>query len=87
VDAVLSAEGEWFTYDFPKTDLTYSLLMYPGLSNAGRLRLESTLNLRRELFHDFSISISAYDSFDNRPPTEGVSHNDVGLTLSVGWSF
>ena len=71
----------------PKTDVSYTLLAFPGLSQWGRVRLEPSISAKREIVRDFTISISAYDSYDNRPPTAGVSKNDVGVTLSIGWTF
>jgi hypothetical protein len=87
VDGVALVDGSFFTYDTPKTDVSYTFLAFPGLSQPGRIRLEPSITARRELFHDFTLAVSAYDSYDNRPPTAGVSRNDVGVTLSVGWTF
>lgn len=42
--------------------------------------------MRRELWHDFFIGGSMYDSYDNRPPW-GTLKNDVGVRLTVGWSI
>jgi hypothetical protein len=39
------------------------------------------------LFRDFITTITAWDSFDSQPQVEGVSHNDVGVSLSIGWVF
>jgi hypothetical protein len=87
VDAVGLVDGSFFTYDTPKTDLSYTVLVFTNVRQAERVRLEPSLTLRRELFHDFTISLSAYDSYDSQPPSEGVSTNDVGVTLSIGWTF
>ena len=67
--------------------LSYSVIVYPGLSEIGRFRSEVSLSISRELFHNFTVGLSGYDSYDNRPPTEGVASNDVGATLSIGWTF
>jgi hypothetical protein len=31
--------------------------------------------------------VSGYNSYDNRPPNPAFSNNDVGVVLSVGWSY
>jgi hypothetical protein len=87
LDGIGILTGSFFTYDTPKTDLTYAFTVFPGLTQWGRIRLEPRITVRRELWSDFTLSVSAYDSYDNQPPVEDVSTNDVGVTLSIGWTF
>jgi hypothetical protein len=49
--------------------------------------VNTNLKLKRELLKDFYIGLTGYDSFDNRPPGTDVSQNDVGFSLSLGWTF
>lgn len=87
LDALLSVRQSYFTYDTPKTDISMTANVYPGLSEWGRLRIEFDGKLKREIVKDFTVGFSIYDSYDNRPPTEGARKNDVGLSLTVGWTF
>jgi hypothetical protein len=87
LDAMLALNASYFTYSYPKTNATVSLVGYPGLSNWGRVRLEANGTLRREIIRNFFLVLGGYDSFDNRPPTSGADKNDVGVTLSIGWTF
>ena len=87
VDALLSMRQSFFTYDYPKTDITMALDVYPGLSQWGRVRAQFDGKIKREIVHDFTIGFTIYDSYDNQPPTAGASKNDVGLSLTVGWTF
>lgn len=87
LDALLALRHSYFRYDTPKTDISTSFNVYPGLSDWGRVRMELDSRLSRELVKDFTIGFTIYDSFDNRPPTEGAKKNDVGLSLTVGWTF
>jgi hypothetical protein len=87
LDALLAVRQSYFRYDTPKTDVATSLYVYPGLSDWGRVRLELDSRLNRELVKDFTIGFTIYDSYDSRPPTEGARKNDVGLSLTVGWTF
>ena len=59
----------------------------PSLSVSGRYRTELDVNLKREIVKDFTIGVTAYDSFDSKPPAGGTSKNDFGFSLSVGWTF
>ncbi|HTM30668.1 MAG TPA: DUF481 domain-containing protein [Vicinamibacterales bacterium] len=87
LDALLAVRQSYFRYDTPKTDVATSLYVYPGLSDWGRVRLELDSRLNRELLKDFTIGFTIYDSYDSRPPTEGARKNDVGLSLTIGWTF
>jgi hypothetical protein len=42
---------------------------------------------KREIIHDFYVSLSLFDSFDSRDPTTQQAKNDWGPVLSVGWTF
>ena len=87
VEAFFGASYEFFTYDTPKTNISTSFLVYPSLSVSGRYRTELDVNLKREIVKDFTIGLTVYDSFDSKPPAGGTSKNDVGFSLSVGWTF
>jgi putative salt-induced outer membrane protein YdiY len=77
----------FFRFNDPETDFRVNLLVYPSLSQSGRVRVEFDTRLRRELVKDFFWTISVYDSYDSEPPIQGVETNDWGLNSSVGWSF
>ncbi len=87
LEGLVTAQWQVFSYDFPKTNLQFSFMLYPSLTDGGRLRGDVNLSLKRELWHDFTVGLQVYDSFDNRPVTEGAAKNDWGATLSLGWTF
>jgi hypothetical protein len=87
VDALIALNASKFNYDFPKTSLDLSVLVFPSLNDFGRIRINANLSYSRELVKDFNLTFSGYNSFDNRPPTAGASKNDVGFSLSLGWTF
>jgi hypothetical protein len=93
VERTQNAEGlvtfntSYYTYDRPRTNVDLSVSYYPNLSDWGRRRLQLDAALRREVFKDFFVSLSAFDSFDSRPPNEEADKNDFGIVFSVGWSY
>jgi hypothetical protein len=87
VDALIALNASRFTYDFPKTNFDFTLLVFPSLNDFGRVRINANVTWSRELIKDFNLTFSAYDSYDNRPPTEGARKNDLGFSLSLGWTF
>jgi hypothetical protein len=58
-----------------------------GLGEPGRFLLTLNAPVRCELWHDFFIAVSLYDSYDNRPPASSTLKNDVGVKLTLGWSY
>jgi Protein of unknown function, DUF481 len=87
LDASLGFQQSFFTYDYPKTEVTTSLAAFPGLSQWGRIRLQFDGKLKREVVRDFTVGLTIYDSYDNRPPTADARKNDVGLSITAGWTF
>jgi hypothetical protein len=76
-----------FRYDDPKLSSGVNLAIIPYISSFGRIRSEFEGRLSYEIIKDFSISLSAFDHFDNEPEDEKASRNDWGLTGSLTWSF
>jgi hypothetical protein len=87
LEALITARQSFFTYDSPKTDIATTVNLYPGLSQWGRVRLEVDGRFNREIVKNFTIGITIYDSYDSDPPTEGAKKNDVGFSLTIGWTF
>jgi hypothetical protein len=86
-EAVVGGRYSYFMYDFPKVTISAALQVYPSLTTGGRVRLEASASAKREIVSDFYLSLSVYDSFDSKDPSTGLSKNDWGPTLSVGWQF
>jgi len=88
LSALLSGRYNFFLYNFPKTNLLVDLALMPGITDWPRVRVEFNASIMREIITDFTVNLSAYDSFDSDPPTEteGVNH-DYGVILAVGWTF
>ncbi len=87
VDAAAGLSYSRFIYDHPKTNVNLSCSVYPSLTVARRVRMDANFSFSREIFRDFTVGLTAYDSYDSRPPTEGVAKNDAGFSLNLGWSF
>jgi hypothetical protein len=87
LDGLISFRYSYFTYDYPKTDLSFSTDVFPGLSQWGRVRVEFNSTMKREIVHDFTVGLTVYDSYDNKPPTAEARKNDVGITFTIGYTF
>jgi Protein of unknown function, DUF481 len=87
IEAFLAAMYEFFTYDTPKTDIDMAFALYPSLNVSGRYRTDFSLTLSREIVKDFTAGLTAYDSYDNKPPAGSSSTHDFGISLNIGWTF
>jgi len=86
-EGVLTFRTAYYTYDRPKTTLDLSLNYYPSLSNFGRQRVQLDASAKRELWKDLFVSLSLYNTYDNRPPNPAANNNDIGIITSIGWTY
>ena len=87
-----SAEGlirsslEIFKHTLPITRLSASISVFPGITESGRLRVNSNVSLRNEIVRSVFWDLTFFSTFDNRPP-EGAEQEDYGIVTSIGASF
>ncbi len=86
-DALAMLTTSFYVYDYPKTNIDLSIIVFPELNRWGRVRANADAKLKRELFRDFFAALTLYDTFDSQPQVPDVSRNDIGVTLSIGWTF
>ena len=87
VDGVVSMDLSVFTYDYPTTRIDLMMFAFPSFDDPGRVRINANGKVRREVFRDFFVAVSAYDAFDNRPKGPDAARHDFGGSLSFGWTF
>ena len=87
VEALLIFRSSYYTYDRPKTNVDISVQYYPSLSNPGRHRLQLDVGSKREFWKDLFVSLNLYNTYDSRPPNPAAETNDVGIVVSIGWSY
>ena len=59
----------------------------PSLSDFGRQRIQLDAAVKREIWKDLFLSLTGYNTFDSRPPNPEANTNDVGVVMSIGWSY
>ena len=87
VEALLMFGTSYYTYDRPRTNLDVNLQYFPSLSNTGRQRVQVDASAKREFFKDLFLAVTLYNSYDNRPPNPAADTNDIGVVLSIGWTY
>jgi len=84
VEALIGAQYQ--TYQFDRYNMQSQILVYPGLSDAGRIRATTKTTFTVKLTNNFYSDVSFWDNFDSEPPINS-KRNELGLSSSLGWSF
>jgi Protein of unknown function, DUF481 len=87
LEGLLNFATSFYTYDRPKTNLDVSAAYYPSLSNLGRHRFQLDASVKREFWKDLFLAVNMYNTFDSRPPNPDADKNDIGIVVSIGWSY
>jgi putative salt-induced outer membrane protein YdiY len=87
VEGVLSFTWSRYSYDGPKTNADFGIQYYPSLSNWGRQRIQLDTSVKRDFWKDIGASVNFYFTFDSEPPNPAAARSDLGLTLSLSWTF
>ncbi len=87
LDGLFEVGYKRFYYSTPKLSITANYLIYPGITDWGRIRMQADLNVSVEIFADFEIGLVSYYSYDNKPPQGSASTYDYGLMFTVGYKF
>ncbi len=87
VEALFTFGTSFYTYDRPKTNVDVSVQYYPSLSNIGRRRVQLDAGVKREFWKDLFVALNLYNTYDSRPPNPTAETNDVGIVLSIGWTY
>ena len=71
---------------FNRYTLTSQALLFPGLSDLGRIRATPKLTFNVKLENNFYTNLSFWDNFDSRPPPNSKG-NEFGISSGVGWTY
>ncbi len=84
VEGMTGAILEYFR--FKTTNLSMTVFAYPGLSDIGRIRVDSKATVKYQLIKNLYLNLSLYSNYDSKPPRP-TSKTDYGASTSIGWSF
>ncbi len=87
LESLATIQFKEFRYSFPKLSIDALYTIFPSLTDWGRLRMEFQLNTSVEVFKDFNVGLSFYDSYDNRPPEGAASKNDFSFNFTITYKF
>ena len=61
-------------------------IVFPSLTDSGRVRMDFTTDLKWDLPKDLYFSMGFSTNYDSRPPAD-TPKNDYIYSSSVGWSY
>jgi putative salt-induced outer membrane protein YdiY len=73
-------------FHFDRYTLQTQMLVFPGLSDFGRVRFTTNDTLSVKLSNNFYWNFTFWDNFDSRPPLNA-QRNATGLSTGLGWKF
>ncbi len=87
LEGLIAVAFNAFRYDSPKLNASVTSQLFPSFSIKGRVRWQNDLRVSYELVKDFMLTVTLFDSFDNKPQSAGAEKNDYGTTLAISWTF
>jgi len=84
VEALLGLQYQMFR--FARYSLQSQLLIYPGLTDAGRIRATTKTTFSMKLMNNFHTDFSFLDNFDSSPPFNA-KRNGLSISNTIGWTF
>jgi hypothetical protein len=87
IEAVGGFTYSVFKYSHPEISINLFSNAYPNLVYQGRWRLDSGIDSKIEIFHDFYFGFKVYYQYDSRPISDLAENVDWGFATSFGYSF
>jgi hypothetical protein len=87
IEGLIKIEYRIFRYRDPEINLTSYFDFYPSFTISGRYRTDSNIQLKYEIFNNFYLGGTFYNTYDSKPPEGANSGRDWGITTSIGYTF
>lgn len=87
LEGILQTRYDSFLYDTPKLDLVLNLLVFPSITEAGRVRSNYDLTLSKEIVADFFFDFSVAGSYDTDPTSADAAKSDYSITTGLSYEF
>jgi len=86
LEGLIRSSFDLFQLNIPITRLSANVNVFPGITEKDRIRVNTDITLRNEIFRDFFWDLTFYSNFDNQP-ADGAEKEDYGIITSLGASF
>lgn len=85
LEGLIKFEYRFFSNNEPEFNIHPYLILYPSLTDWGRLRSDFNIDLKFELLHNLFFTTTFYNQLDTK--SEKGSKVDYGIITSFGFSF
>jgi hypothetical protein len=92
-ELLIGGSIDWYKFRSPELDLSSQLIVFPSITEFGRVRSSFDTSLRWEIYEDLFWELTFYHDYDSdstasaNSGSSGTSNNDYGVTTSLGWSW
>jgi len=87
LEAVGMVTYEYYKYSDPERRWSTNLVVFPSLSNFGRVRAQFNTDFRLEFVDDLFWVFDIFASYDSEPLASEASNSDYGFTSSLAYKF
>lgn len=87
LEGLVGTQYSYFRYDTPKRSIDAGLVVFPSITESGRVRAEADVSSRIEIVEDFFFDLTLYGSYDSEADPAAPSNSDYGVVTSLGYSF
>ena len=85
LEGALKLQFASWRFNTPELAFKTTLNLYPSLTESGRIRGDSDVQLRWEMYANLFWDVTAWGVYDNRSP--GDSDFDYGVSTGLGWDY
>lgn len=86
-EAAFSVEGDVFKFGDQTLDGSLRVSAFPNLTDWGRVRYQTDARVSYEILRDFTIGLTFYYTYDNRPPGGTGPVSDYASSFTIGWKY
>jgi hypothetical protein len=87
LEAVGMMAYEYYKYSTPQRKLSVTLLVFPSLTDFGRVRARFNTDFRIEFFTDLFWVLDFFANYDTDPISINASNSDYGIVSSLAYKF
>jgi len=85
VELFISTDFATWRFSTPELDVGLRFNLYPSITDSGRVRSDTDLNIRWEIVEDLFFDVTFWATTDNA--AESDQQVDYGVTTGLGWEF
>jgi hypothetical protein len=87
LEAVGVLNYEYFKYSDPERSFATNLMVFPSITDFGRVRVNFDTNFNLEFISDLFWKMSFFATYDSEPISLNASSSDYGVTSSLSYKF